>query len=556
MKNKLLLITVLLFLLLGGGAWWFLGGKQTVTIANIANLQSQLRPLNEAAEDGSLQEEGGAAYLRTAVQQMRTRHPELLLTASGDMVLGLWWRMWGGEPEFNFLEMIKADVAILGNHEFDLGLPHLKSALEKYAKTPIVATNIRFADPSLNKLVKRTLLLTDANGVKVGFFSLASPSLVYLTRSGGDIAIDSDTKAVARQAVSELRGQGADVVVLLSHSSLEEDLRMAAEIGGLSLVICGESMRGRHSGLIWVDNAEGGKTPVLTCEEHGRAFSAVTLALRHGRPVVEETITHTIEVTPTLKKDEAVEAMLEPFETQLDNKLREPIGSFAIDVDAQKNTVRTNEAPLGDFLADVIRYRTGSAIAVVTSGGIRGDRIFPAGPVSVKTIMDILPFPDRIVIKEMTGREIRQMLELSASALIGAGDDFDAKNRISSGGFMQVSGLKVEIALGPVNRPALVDNDGNILFNGNRIKAVTVTAPDGAWLPLNDSEIYSVAMADFTAAGGDKYRFLANIPARETGLLNTELVIDHIKSREGRPLELEADGRIQLEYFSDAIGSF
>ena len=82
-------------------------------------------------------------------------------------------------------------------------------------------------------------------------------------------------------------------------------------------------------------------------------------------------------------------------------------------------------------------------MGLANGGSLRGDRIFPAEEVSEKNLTKILPFGNTIDIVTVTGKQLRQIMELSASALVAEGEHFDPAFRVLDGGFLQISGLKV-----------------------------------------------------------------------------------------------------------------
>ena len=99
----------------------------------------------------------------------------------------------------------------------------------------------------------------------------------------------------------------------------------------------------------------------------------------------------------------------------------------------------------------------------VNGRSLREDRIFPAGEVSEKNLMEILPFGNTIDVVTVTGVQLRQIVELSASALIVEDEHFDPAFRVPDGGFLQISGLKVvydSTAGRMLIKPSLVTKNG------------------------------------------------------------------------------------------------
>lgn len=526
-------------------AWWKIGGYYTVSVINIVNFQSRLQ---SSTDSGGLDLGGfsGAAWISSAVSEHKKRYPAALVAESGDLVMGPWWRYWSGEPEFAVSGLMGVQVGMLGNYEFNLGQDHLKKALAEYASFPILATNITFENQEMAALLEKTTILTTADGVKVGFFSLVRPQLVTMTRAGEGFSIEPDMVQAANGAVNELLNQGAQMVVMLSHSSLAEDLALAAMVDKVSLILTGDDCYDRQAALHWVNGPGGWPTAVGVCGGGGRNLPLFKLTMHRGRPVPDLSEVESVALSWNLSPDPEVARMVAGFENRMNDMLNRTVGSFTTSVNALKNYVRTGPAPLGDFIADAFRLGSGARLGLINAGDIRGGRIYPAGPVTDRTILEIMPFQNQILIKELTGREIRRLMEFSASALVGHDDEYDSAVRITPAGFLHVSGLMVTFSLKAGNKPALVDDEGRILSEGNRVKSLAVLE-DRRWKPLDDDQVYTVAMPDFLGGGGDKYFFLADRPASGTHRLDSDLVIEHFMSQPGGKASLRLDGRMKIE---------
>ncbi len=178
--------------------------------------------------------------------------------------------------------------------------------------------------------------------------------------------------------------------------------------------------------------------------------------------------------------------------------------------------MRTQEAAIGNLIADAMRAETDAAIAITNGGGIRGGRIYPAGTtITRRDIMAELPFNNHIALLEISGRAIRAALENGFSYLPRA-----------AGRFPQVSGLKVVV---DPSRPV-----------GQRVVSVEA---DGK--PLEDTKIYRLATNDFMSGGGDGYSMFDNvheiIPGHDGPLMTNE-VIEYLQKI--KTVRTGVDGRI------------
>jgi 2',3'-cyclic-nucleotide 2'-phosphodiesterase (5'-nucleotidase family) len=126
-----------------------------------------------------------------------------------------------------------------------------------------------------------------------------------------------------------------------------------------------------------------------------------------------------------------------------------------------------------------MRSRLRADVAVMNGGGIRSNQLVPAGPLSKKDINTLLPFLNVLVMLEIPGKVLLEVLERSVSAYPR-----------EFGGFLQVSGLT--FVFDPT-RPA-----------GQRVVRVLVNGQ-----PLDPERRYTLAANSYTAAGGDGYAMLA-----------------------------------------------
>src|SRR5262249_47565434 len=133
-------------------------------------------------------------------------------------------------------------------------------------------------------------------------------------------------------------------------------------------------------------------------------------------------------------------------------------------------------AAIGNMFADAMRAGTQADAAVLNGGGIRAGKDYaPGARITHGDVLSELPFNNRVVVVQMSGRELKRAMENGLSLLPRP-----------SGRFPQVSGIKMtfELARDP----------------GNRITSMQV-----AGVPLDENRNYRVAVLDFLARGGDDY---------------------------------------------------
>ena len=159
-------------------------------------------------------------------------------------------------------------------------------------------------------------------------------------------------------------------------------------------------------------------------------------------------------------------------------------------------------------------------------------------------LYEIYPWGNTLEKFILTGGEIRETLEISASALKSSSDNYDPAERTPSGGFLQVSGLHVVYDLG--KQPALIDNNSRILRAGNRVESVEVFASDGKWIPLSSDEEYTVTTNCWTGSGGDKHYIFGNKNGHDTHIKDVQGLVEYIISVKNA-MDVSVDGRITLK---------
>jgi 2',3'-cyclic-nucleotide 2'-phosphodiesterase (5'-nucleotidase family) len=188
-------------------------------------------------------------------------------------------------------------------------------------------------------------------------------------------------------------------------------------------------------------------------------------------------------------------------------------------MEARSAAGRTQETNVGDFIADAFLAATTADVACVNGGIIRADEIIRPGPLTMRHVLTLLPFKNRVVKLEVTGSTLREVLEHGVAR---SAEDAEP------GRFPQVSGTRFTF---DASRPA-----------GSRIVSLTVNGK-----PLDEKRKYMLATTDYVAIdGGDGYAMLKNgrvlIP-REQAQFDSEVLRAAIAAR--KVIAPKTDGRIK-----------
>jgi len=518
------------------------GRDGRVTILSINHLKSQLLPISDKVNKTSVRM-GGLAHAAGLVKQERSQDdPNAIFVQTGEAVEGPMWRYFGGVPEFSSLSAAGIQVGMIGKREFDYGWDHLKQALG-HVVFPMVLSNVSISDPEAARKFARNVVVP-AGDLKVGFFAMLSTWLFSVTRKADELTVLTDTEGIAREMVADLRAQGADVIVMLSNLSEGENRHLAESVPGIHAIV-GRGVSEKEEVQLQLVQGPGDWTTALAWGgSRGKFLGKLVLTTEKGRLLWDRTSWRLLNVTPKIPPNPEVMRIAAEYESKLNGSLERAVGFFESPVDAQKRPLRVREMPLGDFMADGLRWRFKTDVGLVNGGSLRGDRIFPAGEVSEKNLTEILPFGNGIEVVTVTGMQLRQIMELSASALIVEGEHFDPAFRVPDGGFLQISGLKVVYDLR--EKAASFDSGGRLLSWGNRLKRILVQK-DGEWREVDDGAKYTVAVNSWIAGGGDRYFVFEGARRESTEVRELDVLVDYLRSfPEGR-VDMKTDGRIVIE---------
>ena len=528
----LILAAILVFSAFGAASLLHQDDRKEIAIMTTADLHGHIFPYEN--ETGVMV--GGIERIAGAKDQITQDLDGWVLLSAGDDLTGPLYATYGGEPELEAMSLAGYTAACPGNHEFDYGATHYLNATA-HADFPLLSANLEIDDPELASVIRPSAII-EKDGIRYGFFGLITPDLALITNPGPDVRVDPEYVEISREEVRTLREDGADIVVALSHMGAACDEDLAGQVSGIDIIVGGhdhtylcESVVGPENWttVIVHDGSQGEKLGVLRCAYTGDG--------------IQDWEWETVPMDGSVRSDPAIREYLAPFRTAMEEQAHEEIGESTVDIDAIKAHLRRQEMPLGDLIADSwLSWFSEADIAVLNSGGIRGDRIFSAGPITEGMLAEILPFGNEIVIIRMNGTELREIFEMSASA---PGPDFQG---IQESGFLQVSGVRVTIDTGQPAYAAIYDEKEiqEVLCEGSRLRSVLVRQGD-AWVPLEDDTTYTVLVNDYLAGGGDGYAPLAGIPEDRklrTGLKGIEPVRTYV--REHSPLTPVTDGRVQV----------
>ncbi len=445
---------------------------------------------------------GGLARVATVRGRLADQGPVLFVLAGDVLSPSLLSKYYSGRQMVEALNAAKLDFATFGNHEFELPLDTLQARIAE-SKFTWLSSNCSRADgrPLAGVLPWDTVRVS---GQKVGIFALTLQ---------GDYrkayrCIDPDT--AAHRAIDTLTAQGAELVVGLTHQTIEADRDLLLREPRLDLILGGHEHEAH-------DSVVSGRH-VLKADANSRTAQFVTLWGGKGnwRQAVG-----LVTIDSRLPDDTAVAAVVSRWDDSLRARLgpERQVGRTAVPIDARDVAGRRQESLLGDLVTDAMRSGTHADVALLNAGTLRLDDVIRPGPLTNYQLESIFLFPDetRVLTVPLSGARLRTLLEHGV-----------ADGSLGKGGFLQVSG--VSFTYDP-RRPS-----------GSRLDGAIHSATGGV---IEERDTVNVAIPVYPACeGGDGYQIPESGPAcaasasapRAADLL-TRYIADSLGGEVRTPLE-------------------
>jgi 5'-nucleotidase len=489
---------------------------------------------------------GGFARLKSALNTVRSKSPNVLVVHSGDMVQGTFYFIkYQGEVDSEFLNLLGIDAACPGNHEFDKG-PELLAGMMKRANFPIVSANLDVSqEPALaGKLFP--YIIKKIGPHTIGIIGVTTPEATIVSHPGPNIVF-RDIPSSVMQSVDMLQAQGVQTIILLSHLGYEEDIDLAKKLRGVTVIIGGHthSLLGDRTNFgslgltpagdypTVVKDAEGKTILVVQSWEWAKALGALQITLDdEGRALSWIGAPTLIVGDRFMQKNQNISSDSSAYEKirtilmhsnvavvyQDDPYMRKRLDKYSRPIQEMMGTVigksmhdlkRANNAGPGLLVADAMLWKTkaaGAVIALQNPGGVRKDLL--SGDITIGSIYEILPFGNTLVLLDLSGHELHTALEEALEHQLSNG---------SKDPYLYVSGVSFRIDVSAKK--------------GNRVKDLNLILADGQTVPIISDQKYRIVTNNYLADGGDGMNALKESTTfrRDTGFSDAEVLIEYIK---------------------------
>ena len=296
------------------------------------------------------------------------------------------------------------------NHDLDFGVGQFRYLASK-CNFPWLLANVLDSDLGENVPLgnaKRTHMLTTSNGIKVGLIGLGEREWLETINALPPNLVYKSASEVAKELIPQLRAEGAEIIVAVTHMREPNDNKLAEKMNGeIDIILGGHDHFYAHS-LI-------NGTHVLRSGSDFRQLSYLEARRSETRPGRWDIDIWRRDIVKSIPEDPKTVELADSLTSKLKKSLERPVGWSASPLDARFTTVRLKESNLGNFVCDIMCHHYQADCAIMAAGTIRGDQIYAPGPIRVKDITDCFPFEDPVVVIRVTGKGIRGALENGVS---------------------------------------------------------------------------------------------------------------------------------------------
>lgn len=521
---------------------------------------------------------GGFASVTAAFAELGAGKSNLLKLHAGDAITGdLYYTLFKGAADAALMNTVCFDAFALGNHEFDDGdaglakfLDHLRT---EQCATPVLAANVKpevgksaLAKQSSSDYLQGSVVL-ERGGQKIGLVGIDIANKTKNSSSPDASTQFLDETTSAQAEIDKLVVAGVKKIVLLTHYQYKNDLKLAAALSDVDVIVGGDSHTLLGTRFAEVGLNTGGEYPTRVNNKAGEPVCVVQ-AWEYGNVVGELSVTFDgdkvadcagtphllladsfkrkndkrkrvelegdararvvaqVDAHPYLRittPDADAYALLEGYKKQVNSLKAAKIGKASATLcleripgqgkskHCEKTQTDSNGSDISNVVAKAfLRMAKTSDIAIQNGGGVRVDLL--EGDVTIGDAYTLLPFANTLTELKLSGAEIKAVLEEALDYALSEGG--------STGAYPYASGLRWHVDASQAK--------------GERLMKLQVNSRMAEqWTRLNPQRTYRVVTNSYIAGGKDGYKTFGTVSKRgdaeDTYLDYAQSFVDYVK---------------------------
>lgn len=506
---------------------------------------------------------GGYPKLKTKIDQLKVdamvQEKEFMLLHAGDAFAGtLFFTLFKGQLNADFMNYFEFDAMAIGNHEFDLG----NETLAEFADTvnfPLLSANIKVKgrDPMHGRFLPFTLKMVAEQPVAI--VGLTTEFTEIISSPSDDTQFKGVVES-SRKVVKALTAAGINKIVFLTHLGLDEDKLLAQSVPGIDVIIGGHSpeLLGDFSNIglgngepspVMEQDPNGNPVCIMHSGEHSKAIGVTDVEFS-GNGIVEscagqnvllvgnifaqgnppqpvdaatyQIISDYIAVSPNIEvveDDLIAKSMLDQAKMEVDAFASTVIGVtgeplYHVRLPGDQHPVGgalPNGSMVAPHIAQSMAFKMEQTsgipyVAMMNAGGVRADMV---NEITVGTAYSVLPFSSTIVSMTVSGSSLMNTLSTNvANAFL-----------ISGVAFPYVANIRYTVNLTDPTVPT--------------VENIQIMDSDGIYQPIDPSGTYNLVTTSYLAGGGDLYQFGGAENITDTGHVDAAVLAEYVEAQPG-----------------------
>jgi 5'-nucleotidase len=493
-----------------------------LTILHTNDFHARFEPISRfdsgcSAEDNDAGEcFGGSARIATAIAEARARGGNTILVDGGDPFQGsLFYTYYKGALAAEMMTEMGYEAMAVGNHEFDDGPAVLRDFIDAVPFPVLMANADVSAEATLADLPLASAVI-EKGGERIGLIGLTPVANPELASPGPNIVFTDPVPAVQAE-VDRLTGDGIDKIIVLSHSGLSVDRRVAEGTTGVDVIVGGHShsLMGDMEGAVAPYPLAVNGVQIVQAYAYGKYLGELTVTFDDAGVVTAASGAPRL-LDASVAEDPAIKARVAEAAEPLNEIRNRVVAETADRIEGDRTVCRAMECAMGNLVADAMLARVadqGIDLAFTNSGGLRAS--IEAGEVTMGDVLTVLPFQNTLSTFQITGATLLAALENGVSQV-----------EEEAGRFPQVAGMSFAMDL---SQPV-----------GSRVSEVMVGGE-----PLDPARVYGAVSNNYVRNGGDGYAMFEDaMNAYDFGPDLADVTAEYMA--ENAPYAPYTDGRIRV----------
>ena len=493
-----------------------------IVILTVSDIHGYIFPTDYQTSHQDLPK--GLLKIKSMISNIKSQHEHVILMDNGDFLQGspfcsyLHSQLHSSKYLSDIYNEIGFDFAVIGNHEFNYGLPYLYETLKSF-NFPVLSANIfKHNKP----FTGHDVIYIDKNDTKMGIIGLTTQYIPNWEQPETikDLSFYS-VKETAAKLIEDVREQ-SDIVVVCYHGGFEKDLQtgeptelitgenegydLLNEVDGIDVLITGH----QHREIAEKIN----NTQVIQAGSKGDCLGKITLNIDETSQQIissQSEILYVKDANPTINDEGTKRKINEEVNQWLDQKITHLSEPMYIE---DAFTARIKPHPLINLLNYAQMEASGADISATalfdSATGFGTD-------VTMRDVINNYPFPNTFNVLEVTGSTLKLALERSASYFAIIDNELTINPEF----------------LEPKPQHFNYDMFGGLSYKLNIRHPIGERAQD-IYIkdePLNLDTTYKIVVNNYRSVGGGGYHmFNANQIVKEIQLEGAELIIQYLQN--------------------------